>query len=59
MSWSPGIGELIFIFLIVLLLFGGKKLPGLAKSIGSGINEFKKGLSGQFNEASRCHAPAR
>lgn len=39
--------EMVIIFLIVLLLFGGKKLPSLARSIGSGINEFKKGMSGQ------------
>lgn len=32
--------------MIILLLFGGKKLPDLARSIGNGINEFKKGLSG-------------
>lgn len=45
--WTPGMWEMVIIFLIVLLLFGGKKLPSLARSIGSGINEFKKGMSGQ------------
>lgn len=44
--WTPSFGELIVIFMIILLLFGGKKLPDLARSIGNGINEFKKGLSG-------------
>ena len=43
---NMGTTELIVIFAIVLLLFGGKKLPGLARSIGQGINEFKRGLSG-------------
>ncbi|MDH5717687.1 MAG: twin-arginine translocase TatA/TatE family subunit [Spirochaetia bacterium] len=42
---TPGIWELTVIFLIVLLLFGGKKLPSLARSIGSAIQEFKKGIS--------------
>jgi sec-independent protein translocase protein TatA len=34
--------ELIVIFLIILLLFGGAKLPGLAKGLGQSIKEFKK-----------------
>lgn len=37
-----GSGELIIIFSLILLLFGGKKLPELAKSLGLGIREFKK-----------------
>ena len=40
-----GIGgwELILIFAVVLLLFGAKRLPEIARSIGKAINEFKKG----------------
>ena len=34
--------ELIVIFLIIVLLFGGAKLPGLAKGLGQSIKEFKK-----------------
>lgn len=49
MIMNMGGWEWALIFLIILLLFGGKKLPGLARSIGSGISEFKKGLSGQGN----------
>ncbi len=37
--------ELIFIFLIILLLFGAKKLPELARTIGASAKELKKGLS--------------
>lgn len=37
-----GSGELIVILCIMLLLFGGKKLPEFAKSLGKGIREFKK-----------------
>jgi sec-independent protein translocase protein TatA len=37
-----GTGELIIIFLIILLLFGAKKLPEVARAIGKAIREFKK-----------------
>ena len=37
-----GMPELIFIFLIVLLIFGGKKIPEIARGIGKGIREFRK-----------------
>lgn len=39
-----GLGELIVILVILLLLFGAKKLPQLAKSIGESAGELKKGL---------------
>jgi len=34
--------EIIIIFVVVLLIFGGKKLPEFAKGLGEGIKEFKK-----------------
>ena len=39
--FSPGPTELIIILFVVLLLFGAKKLPDLAKGLGEGIREFK------------------
>lgn len=36
--------EWMFIMVIVLLFFGGKKIPELARSVGKGISEFKKGI---------------
>lgn len=42
----PGGTELIIIFLIVLLLFGAKKLPEVARGLGSSIREFKKATKG-------------
>ena len=43
-----GIGgqELVFIALIILLLFGGKKIPELMKGLGKGVKSFKDGLNG-------------
>jgi sec-independent protein translocase protein TatA len=40
-----GIQEWWPILIVVLLLFGAKKLPELARSMGSSVNEFKKGMS--------------
>lgn len=39
--FSIGMGELLLIFLIVLLLFGAKRLPEIARSLGKAIEEFK------------------
>ena len=39
-----GTQELIWIFLILLLLFGAKKLPDIGRAIGKTISEFKKGM---------------
>ena len=43
-----GIGgqELIFIALVILLLFGGKKIPELMKGLGKGVKSFKDGMNG-------------
>jgi len=41
--FAMGPTEIIVILVIVLLLFGGKKIPELMKGVGKGINEFKKG----------------
>ena len=41
-----GTGEIIIIANIVLLLFGGKKIPELMKGIGKGVKNFKDGVKG-------------
>lgn len=46
----PGLGELVIIFLIVLVLFGAGKIPKIAKDMGSGIRDFKKALSGELDD---------
>jgi sec-independent protein translocase protein TatA len=42
----PGPFELLLIFLVILLLFGAKRLPEIGRSLGDTIREFKKALSG-------------
>ena len=42
--------QIILIIAVILLLFGGKKIPELMKGIGQGAREFKKGLSGDEEE---------
>jgi len=40
----PGMPEMIIILVIVVLLFGAKKIPDLAKGVGRGIKDFKKAM---------------
>lgn len=42
MGLSPG--EIMMIVAVILLLFGAQKIPQLMRGLGSGVNEFKKGL---------------
>ena len=41
-----GTGEIVIIAIVVLLLFGGKKIPELTKGIGKGVKNFKDGVKG-------------
>ena len=42
LAFALGWGEIVLILVVVLLLFGAKKLPELARGLGQGIKEFKK-----------------
>jgi len=48
-----GVQELLIILLIVLVLFGAKKIPELAKSLGIGIKEFRKATKETENDNSK------
>ncbi len=53
---GPGINEIVVIALLVLLLFGGKKIPELMKGLGSGIREFnnaKNNIKSEINSEMR------
>lgn len=43
--FNLGAGEIILIALVVLLLFGGKKIPELMRGLGKGIRSFKNGMN--------------
>jgi sec-independent protein translocase protein TatA len=47
---SFGTTELIIVAVVLLVLFGGKKLPELGKGIGDAIREFKKSLKGDKSD---------
>ena len=42
--------EMVLVVLVILLLFGAKRLPGLAKGLGQGIREFKGAIDGAKKE---------
>ena len=44
---SFGWTEILIVVLIIIILFGGKKIPELMSAIGKGIKEFKKGVTGE------------
>lgn len=51
--------ELLIIFGIILLLFGATRLPQLGKSLGSGIRNFKKGLSEDDGDETAAAEPEK
>jgi len=50
-----GISELILILVVILLIFGGRKLPEIGRSLGQGLREFKKAM----NELRENDAPSK
>ena len=57
----PGIGipELIIVLVILLVIFGPKRLPGLGRSLGSGMKEFKDSVTGNSKDDDEDERPAR
>lgn len=50
---SLGLQEILVIVLVVLLLFGGKKIPELMRGLGKGVKSFKDGLNGVEDESGK------
>ena len=46
-----GTTEIILIVVVILILFGAKRIPQLMRSLGSGVREFKKGARGEMDES--------
>lgn len=58
-----GLSEVLVIALVILLLFGGKKIPELMKGLGKGVKSFKDGVNGIEDDlkgnADEKHDPAQ
>ena len=52
-----GTGEIIVIALVILLLFGGRKIPELMKGLGKGVRSFKQGMNEIQDEISKDPTP--
>ena len=52
LGFLPSGSEWLIILLVILLLFGGKKIPELMKGIGKGVRSFKEGMNGMEKEIS-------
>ncbi|MBX6362886.1 MAG: twin-arginine translocase TatA/TatE family subunit [Gemmatimonadetes bacterium] len=59
MFGNIGPGEMVFILLVLLLVFGAKRLPEIGSSLGKGIREFKRSMTDIQQEISRAEPPAQ
>jgi len=58
--FNIGPQEMFILFLIIILLFGAKRIPEIGRSIGKGIQEFKKGMrevEAEINDADKTEPP--
>ena len=56
---TPGPLEIVIILVIVLLIFGPKRLPDLGRSLGSGMREFKNSITGKDEEEEKLEQTKR
>lgn len=54
-----GFQELLVVLIIILVLFGGKKIPELSKSIGEAIRELRKGVAGEIDDDAKTKKPKK
>ena len=58
MPFGIGATELIILLLVVLVVFGPKRLPEMGRSLGRGMREFKESISGRDDDDERDRGPA-
>jgi sec-independent protein translocase protein TatA len=54
--WTPGPLEIVIVLVIVLVIFGPKRLPDLGRSLGRGMREFKDSVTGKDKEREQLEA---
>jgi sec-independent protein translocase protein TatA len=54
--WTPGPLEIVIILVIVLIIFGPKRLPDLGRSLGHGMREFKDSVTGKDKQELQEHS---
>ena len=54
--WTPGPLEIVIVLIIVLVIFGPKRLPDLGRSLGRGMREFKDSVTGKDREREQLEA---
>ena len=59
MPFGIGIWEILILLLVVLLVFGPKRLPEMGRSLGRGMREFKDSVSGKVLDDDEDEAPRR
>ena len=58
-SFSPGVGEMVLIFLVVLVLFGPKRLPSMARLIGQTLEQLRRASQDFRDQIMRLEDEAR
>ena len=53
MVFNIGFWEVLILLIIVLILFGPKRLPELARALGESVNEFKRAMAGELKKAKK------
>ena len=52
-----GVWELVIILILVLIIFGGRRMPELGRSLGQGLANFRKAIKGEDSESDRRPGP--
>jgi sec-independent protein translocase protein TatA len=57
--WTPGPLEIIVVLVVVLVVFGPKRLPDLGRSLGTGMREFKDSITGANDDDEKAEEQAK